>query len=172
MALDDAVELVADVCASAISPANDASASPMKKALNKFMLAFVFRTSRHVQPHQCSLKNGAHSLRRASCMTRPGSLSAVLELRCAGPARAVDTAEDFTVRFHTVADDTALAVRANRRQRVDGALEAVESVALSAHDHFKRLVIIIFANFAFRHTQFVRARRGEWRCLFSDLSDY
>jgi len=50
---------VADVCASAISPAKDASASPMKKALSKFMLTFVFRTSRYVQSHPCSLKNGA-----------------------------------------------------------------------------------------------------------------
>jgi len=79
----------------------------------------------------------------------------------------MDTAEDFSVRFHTVADDTAAAVRANRRQRVDCAFEAVESVTLSAHDDFKRLVIIIPANFAFSHTQFVRARRGEWRCLFT-----
>jgi hypothetical protein len=30
-------------------------------------------------------------------------------------------------------------------------------VTLSAHDDFKRLVIIVLADFAFRHTQFVRA---------------
>jgi hypothetical protein len=70
----------------------------------------------------------------------------------------VDTAEDFFVRFYTVADDTAVTVRANRRKRVDCALETVESVTFSAHDHFKRLVIIVLANFACRHTQFVRAR--------------
>jgi hypothetical protein len=64
----------------------------------------------------------------------------------------VDTTEDFSIRFDAVADDTAIAVRANRRQRVDCALEAVESVTLSAHDHFKRLVIIVLADFAFRHT--------------------
>jgi len=79
----------------------------------------------------------------------------------------MDTAEDFFVRFHTVADDTAAAVRTNRRQRVDCAFKAVENVTLSAHNDFKRLVIIIPANFAFSHTQFVRARRGEWRCLFA-----
>ena len=62
MPFDDAAALVADVCASAISPAKDASASPMKKALSKFMLTFVFRTSRYVQSHPCSLKN-AHSRR-------------------------------------------------------------------------------------------------------------
>jgi len=77
----------------------------------------------------------------------------------------VDTTENFSVRFDTVADDTAVAVRANRRERVDCALEAVESVALSANDHFKRLVIFVFANLASRHTQFVRARGGSRRYL-------
>jgi hypothetical protein len=77
----------------------------------------------------------------------------------------MDTTEDLSVRFDTVADDTAVAVGANRRQRVDCALEAIEDVTLSAHDHFKRLVIIVLANFACRHTQFVRARGGSRRCL-------
>ena len=72
----------------------------------------------------------------------------------------MDTTENFSVRFDAVADDTAIAVRANRRQRVDCALEAIEGVTLSAHDDFKRLVIIVLADFAFRHTQFVRARGG------------
>ena len=83
----------------------------------------------------------------------------------------MDTAEDFSVRFHTVADDTAAAVRANRRQRVNCALEAIERVALSAHDDFKRLVIIVLADFAFRHTQFVSARGGSRRCLFTVADD-
>jgi hypothetical protein len=79
----------------------------------------------------------------------------------------VDTTENFSVRFDAVADDTAVAVGANRRQRVDCALEAIEGVTLSAHDDFKRLVIFVLANFACRHTQFVRARAGQWRCLFT-----
>jgi hypothetical protein len=40
-------------------------------------------------------------------------------------------------------------------------------VAFSAHDDFKRFVIFVLANFACRHTQFVRARGGSRRCLFS-----
>ena len=64
----------------------------------------------------------------------------------------MDTTEDFSVRFDAVSDDTAVAVGANRRQRVDCALEAVEGVTLSAHDDFKRLVIVVLANFACRHT--------------------
>ena len=78
----------------------------------------------------------------------------------------MDTTEDFSVRFDAVSDDTAVAVGANRRQRVDRALEAVESVTLSAHDDFKRLVIFVLANFACSHTQFVRTRGGQWWCLF------
>jgi hypothetical protein len=73
----------------------------------------------------------------------------------------VDTAEDFSVRFDAVADDTAVAVGANRRQRVNCALEAIKGVAFSAHDDFKRLVIIVLADFACRHTQFgSRERRS------------
>jgi len=79
----------------------------------------------------------------------------------------MDTTEDFSIRFDAVADDTAIAVRANRRQCVDRALETVEDVTLSANDYFKRLVILVFANFAFSHTQFVRARGGSRRCLFT-----
>jgi hypothetical protein len=92
-------------------------------------------------------------------------LNAVLQLRRTGRACAVDTTEDSSVRFDTVADDTAVAMGANRRQRVDCALEAIEGVTLSAHNHLKRLVIIVLANFASRHTQFVRARGGSRRCL-------
>ena len=65
-----------------------------------------------------------------------------------------------------MADDPATAVRTDRRQRVDRALEAIEDVPLSAHDDFKRLVVFVSANFAFRHTPFVRARGGLWRCFF------
>jgi hypothetical protein len=79
----------------------------------------------------------------------------------------VDTTEDFSVRFDAVSDDTAVAVWANRRKRVDCALEAIERVPLTAHDDFKRLVIIVLADFACRHTQFVRARKGSRRCLFT-----
>jgi len=104
-------------------------------------------------------------------VTRP-TLSAVLQLCCAGRACAVDTTENFSVRFDTVADDTAVVVRANRRELVDCTLETVKSVTLPAHDHFKRLVIIVLANFACRHTRFVRARGDQWRCLFTSLTRF
>jgi hypothetical protein len=64
----------------------------------------------------------------------------------------MDATEDLPVGFHPVADHPAVAVRANRRQRVDCALEAIEGVMLAADDYLKRLVVVIFANFAFSHT--------------------
>lgn len=64
----------------------------------------------------------------------------------------MDTTEDLSVGFHAVTDYPAIAVRANWRQRVDRALEAIEGVALSAQDDFKRLVVFVLANFASTHT--------------------
>jgi hypothetical protein len=48
-------------------------------------------------------------------------------------------------------DDAALAMWTSGRERVDRAFEAVEYVTFSAGDYLKRLVILIFANFAFSH---------------------
>jgi hypothetical protein len=79
-------------------------------------------------------------------------LNAIFQLRFAGRARAVDAAENLSIDFHAVPDDSAVAMRANRRQRVDSALEAVEGVVFSGNNYFKRLVIFIFTNFAGSHT--------------------
>ena len=68
----------------------------------------------------------------------------------------MDAAEDLSVRFDTVTDDSAVAVQANRRQRVDCAFEAIEGVTLSAHNDFKRLVVFVLADFACMHTRFPR----------------
>jgi hypothetical protein len=161
MPFDDAADF-AGVCAKANKPANNATASPMNQTRNEFISASVFRSTGLVQPHQSIAPIDEDEL---SCVNGSRCLSAVLQLRCAGRACTVDTTEDFFVRLDTVSDDTAVAVGANRRQRVDCALEAIKDVALAAHDYFKRLVIIVLANFALRHTQFVRARGGQWRCL-------
>ena len=61
----------------------------------------------------------------------------------------MDAAEDLSVRFDAVADDTAVAVGANGRKRVNCALEAIENVTFPIHDDFNN---------------FVRARRDEWQC--------
>ena len=100
------------------------------------------------------------------------ALSAVLQLGRTGLARAVDATEYLGIRFDAVTDDTAVAVRAHRCQRVDRAFEAIEGVALSPHNYFKRFVIIILADFTSRHIEFVRARRGDWRCPFTVANEF
>ena len=79
-------------------------------------------------------------------------------------AGAVGAAVKGLIRLDPVSDDLAAAVIADRGEFVDCTLETVKSVTFSAYDHFKRLVIIVPANFAFSHTQFVRAREGSRRC--------
>jgi len=64
----------------------------------------------------------------------------------------MDAAEDFSALLHAVPDHPAVAVRANRRERMDRALETVEGVMLPGHNHFECFVILIFANFACSHT--------------------
>lgn len=55
------------------------------------------------------------------------------------------------VRFDSVPDDTAVAMSAMGRKRVDGALERVERVRLTAHGDGERLVVAVPANFALCH---------------------
>jgi hypothetical protein len=68
----------------------------------------------------------------------------------------MNAAIDLPIGFHTVPDDPAIAMRADWCQRVDRALETIECVMLSGYDHFKRLVIFVFTNFACSHTQLFR----------------
>jgi hypothetical protein len=69
----------------------------------------------------------------------------------------MDATENLSVRFNAVPDDSAIAMRANRRQRVDRALKAVEGMVFATNDYFECLVILIFANFTCSHTQIFRA---------------
>ena len=78
-------------------------------------------------------------------------------MRFAGPTRAMNAAEDLSVGLNAVPDNSAVTMRTNRSECVDRALEAIESVVLPANDNFKRLVIFVFANFAFGHTSIFRA---------------
>ena len=64
----------------------------------------------------------------------------------------MDAAEDLAALLHAVPNDPAVVMRANRCQRVDRALEAIEGVMLAGHNYFERLVILIFTNFACSHT--------------------
>jgi len=82
----------------------------------------------------------------------------------------MDAAENLPVSFNAVPDNPAIAIRANRRQRVDGAFEAVEGVMLPADDHFKRLVVFILANLTCSHTQMF-SRAGRFAAVFSFRSN-
>ena len=77
----------------------------------------------------------------------------------------MNAAIDLSIGFHTVPHDPAVAVWADRRQRVDRTFEAIECVVFSGYDHLKRLVIFILANFTCSHTQCFRASAALRRCL-------
>jgi hypothetical protein len=77
---------------------------------------------------------------------------AVFQLRISSSARAIDATEDLPARLNAMADDPAIAMRADRCQRVDRALEAVKNMTLPANDYFERLVVFVFANFTCGHT--------------------
>ncbi len=67
----------------------------------------------------------------------------------------MDAAKDLSIGFYAMADDPAVAVRANRRKRMDRALEAIEGVVCAGNDYLERLVIFIFTNFACSHTKYL-----------------
>ena len=66
-------------------------------------------------------------------------------------SRAMGATEDSISFFHVVADDSAAAMRALRRQRVDRALKAVEDMLLSLQNYFKKFVVVISADFTLSH---------------------
>jgi hypothetical protein len=51
-------------------------------------------------------------------------------------------------------------MRADRRELMNGAFEAVEHVTLSTGDHFERTMIVIAAHFAFSHGVLPLCRSG------------
>jgi hypothetical protein len=56
-----------------------------------------------------------------------------------------------TGRLDAMPDDPAAAMGARRREGVDGALEAVERVDFTAHNHLKTFIILVAANFTYAH---------------------
>ena len=64
---------------------------------------------------------------------------------------AIGAAEDFPRRFHTVADDSAAAVRAGRSHFVDRAFETVECMAFATAGDLERFVVVVAADFTLRH---------------------
>jgi hypothetical protein len=64
----------------------------------------------------------------------------------------MDAAEDLAALLHAVANNPAVAVWANWRERMNRALETIEGVVLASHNHFECLVILVFTNFACSNT--------------------
>src|SRR5258707_15806985 len=64
---------------------------------------------------------------------------------------AVLAAVKRTRLLQAVPDDARSAMIAGRRERVDGAFEAVERMRLPVHGDLKRLVVVVTAGFAGSH---------------------
>jgi hypothetical protein len=78
-------------------------------------------------------------------------LDAVLESFHAGHLGTARTTEKGAVTFDAVTDDPAPAVRALWGQGVDSAFERVEYVSFALDGDGERFVVIVAADFAFRH---------------------
>jgi hypothetical protein len=97
-----------------------------------------------LQPSPCRFVGGWR--RRAAdrfvstCSPEPGQAARLHMIDRAGDARrlrAVRAAEERPPGLDTVADDVAAAVIADRRELVDGTLEAVEHMSLAGRDDFE-----------------------------------
>ena len=69
---------------------------------------------------------------------------------------AMDAAIDRVAMLHAMADDAAAAMRADRRERRDGAFERVEDERAPAHGDLEALVIVVAALRAFAHGDVLR----------------
>ena len=66
-------------------------------------------------------------------------------------ARAMRAAENPRVLLDAVTDDAALTMRANRRESLNGAFEAVERPRSVVHDDLEAFVVVVSADFALGH---------------------
>jgi hypothetical protein len=63
----------------------------------------------------------------------------------------MSTAEKPAADFHAMADNTALAVLADWRDRLNGTLKAIERVSCTGGNQLEGLVVFIATDFAFGH---------------------
>ena len=64
---------------------------------------------------------------------------------------AMDAAIDRVVVLHAMADNAAVAMRADGGERGDGAFKAVEHVRPTSHEHLKGLIVLVAAYFTLCH---------------------
>jgi hypothetical protein len=84
--------------------------------------------------------------------------SPILDASHTGLPGAVRAAIEFALRFHAVADDLAVAMLADRRERMDCAFEAVECVGWPlGEDNLEGLIVLVPADFAPWHGQHLMA---------------
>ena len=67
----------------------------------------------------------------------------------------MSAAEDLAVRFHSVADDPTMTVRTDWGERVDCALEAVESTGDTLLNDSECLVVVVAAKITLGHDDFL-----------------
>src|ERR1043166_6976871 len=120
-------------------------------------------------PQQCRQQKGAARFVSAaqgafglaadlkSALRHP-PLRAVLQRRYSLFVRAVRAAKHRARSFHTVPNYLAAAMLTLRRQRVNGAFEAIEIMRHAIDDNLKRLVVFIFADFTFSHNHWSPSR--------------
>jgi hypothetical protein len=76
----------------------------------------------------------------------------------AGALRAMLAAEEGALLLEPVAENADATLVADRRQRMNGAFEAVEGVGSSAHAYLERLVVVIPAGFTSGHDDLASVR--------------
>lgn len=86
---------------------------------------------------------------RAACASTSNPIPQLV--RRSRRAGAMGTAEEASVRLHTVADDPAAAVLTDRRHPVNRALETVEDVDRALRVDLERHVVVVSADLASRH---------------------
>jgi hypothetical protein len=81
-----------------------------------------------------------------------GSLCRAIYYVCRGSAaRAIGATEKLRAYFHAVADHAALAVLADGRHGLDGALKTVEGVPCPGGLYIEGFIVVISADFALWH---------------------
>src|SRR5688572_15335073 len=91
------------------------------------------------------------------------SCDPVAHLRLPGRLRAMCAAIELVAGLHPVPDDLHAAELAVGRDRLYGALHAVENMRPAALDHLERLVIVVAADFAFHiGTSLAVAHGARW----------
>ena len=99
---------------------------------NTLTFALVSDTCKDRKRNVCSpgIKSSRQLLKTAKpelpALSSTQGSDAVLQLRFARRTRAMKAAEDLAIGFHTMPHDPAVAVRADPRQRLDRAFEAIE----------------------------------------------